>query len=131
MSVPVLLDFRSEQLSVRVPSVDELEHDYVVYDEFAELLRAVDRRRRDQIGFARRFSWECSKIFQEQIATGKLTIYELRSMAESHLQRASSDLAAVGGSASEEPGPEVSVAEEPVPEAEDSTAELGRYLTSG
>jgi hypothetical protein len=78
MVVPVLLDFKHGKLAVRVPSVDELENDYAVYDELSEAIGAVSGVHRDQVRFAGKFSRECSTAFRDQLSAGKLTVSELR-----------------------------------------------------
>ena len=88
MVVPLVLDFKSKQLAVRVPSIDELENEYAVYDELSEVLNVVSRGHRDQVNFAGRFSQECSKTFRDQLATGQLTISELRLLVQDYLRRA-------------------------------------------
>ena len=73
---------------MRVPSVDELENDYAVYDEIREMPRAVSRIHRRRVSFARKFSQECSKSFRDKLATGKLTVFELRKLVEGRVLRA-------------------------------------------
>lgn len=88
MVVPVLLDLKSKTLAVRVPSIDELEHDYAVYDELSDVLDAVGKAHFEEVSFARKFSQEYSRTFRDQIETGTLTVSELRGLVESHFQRA-------------------------------------------
>ena len=86
MVVPILLDFRHKKLAVRVPSVDELENDYAVYDGYGEMLRAVSDSHRVQVEAAGQFSRECSKVFRDQISTGRLTVAELRKLVQGHVR---------------------------------------------
>lgn len=85
MAVPVLLDFENNTLTVRVPSVDELENDYAVYDDLSGILGAVSGNHREQVSFARRFSQECSKTFRDQLSSGKVTVSQLRKLVEKHV----------------------------------------------
>ena len=86
--VPVLLDLENKKLTVRVPSVVELEDDYAVYDDLGDVLLAVSLEHRGEVNFARKFSQECSTAYRDQLSTGKLTVSELRRLVEDHLRRA-------------------------------------------
>lgn len=88
MVVPVLLDLENKKLTVRVPSVDELENDYAVYDELSEMLQALDHIHRDRVDFARKFSQECSKALRNQLSTGKLTVSAMRGFVENQIRHA-------------------------------------------
>ncbi len=96
IAVPVLLDLGRDTLSVRMPSVDELEHDYAVFDDIEDMRQEVVGASREKVNFAERFSRQYSTLLRDRILEGKVTIAELRAAVEKHLARA---VAAVDGSA--------------------------------
>lgn len=88
LAVPVVLNFNTQSMTVAVPSVDELEHDYAVYEDLASLMRAAGRSRRHFIDLAEQFSRECSTQFSEQISAGDVTVAGLRKLVNERYPQA-------------------------------------------
>ena len=88
MVFPVVCDFKRMKLSIGMPSIDELEDDYAVYDEIDEVLAAVDNDKRMLVEAAGTFSAECSKYFHDEISKNNLKISQLRELAKKFHRRA-------------------------------------------
>lgn len=84
LAVPIVLDMRANTLNVAVPTTDELEHDYAVYDDLEEMAEAAGQEKWDAIQFAERFSREYTKEFKTQIDAGDITVAGLRKLIATH-----------------------------------------------
>jgi hypothetical protein len=84
LAVPVILNFETGVLSVGVPSIEELAHDYAVYDELNDAVRAVGWKRGRLISLARNFSRMYTALFSSQIEAGELTVAQLRNLVFGH-----------------------------------------------
>jgi hypothetical protein len=84
LAVPVILNFETGFLSVGVPSIEELAHDYAVYDELDDAVRAVGRKHGRLISLARSFSQMYTALFSSQIEAGELTVAQLRNRVVGH-----------------------------------------------
>jgi hypothetical protein len=85
LAVPVIVMFNTHTIHVDMPSINELEHDYAVFDTIDDAIRAVVPEKRAIIQAARQFSRHYSEVFRDQISSGNLTIPALRELVHRHM----------------------------------------------
>lgn len=85
--VPFLLRFATGKVTVAVPSVHELDREYVVYDDLDEALRHTDRAHHEKIRLLVKLSRECSSILSANPEAALLTVAALRNWFTDLIER--------------------------------------------
>ena len=90
LAVPILLNVEGRKYRIQIPSVRELEDEFVIYENLGKVRRAVGTGGGDQIDLAVEFSRRYSKLFCDQLRLGNLTVAALRKLVNEHYRQQAS-----------------------------------------